>query len=277
VAPRTSCSDSRFFVPIATKKPLPLSRQHGPARRQLRPVTIAFNEGSALFALGRYGEAQKSFEQAAKIAPELLFLSTVNAAEAALAASDFLAAKRHATVAKTLATSPERQEVMGDLIERIDREAIRDRLRSRQKRREQARAALGGDHFVEAATIYAELLLDAEPPALTDAERNVLEHGFGLALLRQGRFAAAAEHFAVAAALDPRDGDSLYMQGIALLPRWRVDRGTNALWASLAARSRRRTAARPRAPFSTDCRSAVGAAARAVRLDCRAEPATTAM
>jgi len=179
------------------------------------PGTIAFNEGSALFALGRYGEAQKSFEQAAKIAPELLFLSTVNAAEAALAASDFLAAKRHATVAKTLATSPERQEVMGDLIERIDREAIRDRLRSRQKRREQARAALGGDHFVEAATIYAELLLDAEPPALTDAERNVLEHGFGLALLRQGRFAAAAEHFAVAAALDPRDGDSLYMQGIA--------------------------------------------------------------
>jgi tetratricopeptide (TPR) repeat protein len=179
------------------------------------PGKVAFNEGSALFALGRYGEAEKSFEQAAHIAPDLLFLATVNAAEAALAAGDLSVAERHAAVAKALATTPDRQEVMGDLVERLDRDAMQARLRSREKRREQARAALGSDRFVDAAAIYAELLLDISPPALTDSERNVLEHGLGLALLRQNRFADAAQHFATAAALDPHDGDSLYMQGIA--------------------------------------------------------------
>jgi tetratricopeptide (TPR) repeat protein len=179
------------------------------------PGPVAFNEGSALFALGRYGEAQKSFEQAARIAPNLVFLATVNAAEAALAAGDFAVAKQHATAAKALATTPDLQEVMGDLVERVDREAVQARIRTREARREQARAALAEDRLAAAVAIYEDLLLDPSPPALTDTERNVLEHGFGLALLRQNRFDAAIQHFAQAAALDARDGDSLYMQGIA--------------------------------------------------------------
>jgi tetratricopeptide (TPR) repeat protein len=179
------------------------------------PGPIAFNEGSTLFALGRYGEALKSFERAAQIAPDLVFLATVNAAEAALAAGNFAVAERHTTAAKALATTPERQEVMGDLVERVAREAIQARLRSREERREQARAALAADRPADAAAIYEELLANPNPPALTDTERNVLEHGFGLALVRQNRFDAAARHFAQAAALDASDGDSLYMQGIA--------------------------------------------------------------
>ena len=180
------------------------------------PGPVAFNEGSALFALGRYGEAQKSFEQAAKIAPDLVFLATVNAAEAALAGGDFATAERHATAAKILAATADRQEIMGDLVERAHREAIQARLRIRAQRREQARAALACDRPADAAAIYEELLLDPNPPALTDTERNVLEYGLGLAFLRQSRPSEAAGHFERAAALDPQDGDSLYMQGIAV-------------------------------------------------------------
>ena len=179
------------------------------------PGPIAFNEGSALFALGRYREAQRSFEQAATIAPDLVFLATVNAAEAALAAGDLAMAEGHAAVAKALALTPDRQEVMGDLAERIQHEATQARLRNREQRREQARAALANDRPADAAAIYEELLRDALPPALTPTERNLLEHGLGLALLRQERFEQAAQHFAEAAALDARDGDSLHMQGIA--------------------------------------------------------------
>lgn len=179
------------------------------------PGTVDFNEGSALFALGRYGDAQKSFEHAAKIAPDLVFLATVNAAEAALAADDLTAAERHATAANALATTPERQELMGDLIERVQHQVMQARLRIREQHREQARAALASDRPADAAALYAELLRDANPPALAQAERNLLEHGLGLALLRQSHYEQAAEHFGKAAALDASDGDSLYMQGIA--------------------------------------------------------------
>jgi len=188
------------------------------ARSSARPASpgpIAFNEGSTLFALGRYGEAQKAFEQAAKSAPDLVFLATVNGAEAALAAGNYAEAERYAAAAKTLATTPDRQEVMGDLVERVRREAVQARVRIREQRREQARAALVTERPADAAAIYEELLSDANPPALAQAERNVVEHGLGLALLRQDRFDAAARHFAKAATLDSRDGDSLYMEGIA--------------------------------------------------------------
>ena len=179
------------------------------------PGPVAFNEGSTLFALGRYGEAQHAFEYAGKIAPELVFLATVNAAEAALAAGDLAAASSQTKAARALATTPDRQEVMGDLVERVQRETTQAQLRSRQERREQARAALATDRPAAAAVIYEDLLRDANPPALTDSERNVLEHGSGLAFLRQDRADEAAQHFARAAALDPHDADSLYMQGIA--------------------------------------------------------------
>ena len=179
------------------------------------PGTVTFNEGSALFALGRYGEAQRAFEHTAKIAPDLVFLATVNAAEAALAAGDFTAANQHVKVAKTLATTPDRQGIMGDLAERVQHETTQAQVRSREEHREQARAALADDHPTDAAAIYEELLADKNPPALAQSERNLLEHGLGLALLRQNRFDDAALHFAKAAALDPRDGDSLHMQGVA--------------------------------------------------------------
>jgi tetratricopeptide (TPR) repeat protein len=179
------------------------------------PGPLAFNEGSTLFALGRFGESQKSFEHAATIAPDLVFLATVNAAEAALAAGDFTAANQHAEAAKALATTPDRQEVMGDLDERVRREANRAQKQSREKRREQARTALADDHPAIAAAIYEELLADTNPPVLAESERNLLEHGLGLALLRQNRFDDAALHFARAAVMDAHDGDSLHMQGIA--------------------------------------------------------------
>jgi tetratricopeptide (TPR) repeat protein len=179
------------------------------------PGPIAFNEGSALFALGRYGEAQRSFEHAATVAPDLVFLATVNAAEAALAAGDFTAANQHVRVAKALATTSDRQEVMGDLAERVQHETMQAQVRSRETRREQARAALADDRPTDAAAIYEALLADVNPPALAASERNLLEHGLGLALLRQNRFDVAALHFAKAAALDARDGDSLSMQGMA--------------------------------------------------------------
>jgi tetratricopeptide (TPR) repeat protein len=188
------------------------------ARASATPASsglVAFNEGSALFALGRYGEAQRSFEQAAKVAPDLLFLATVHAAEAALAAGDFTAANQHVKVTKTLATTPDRQEIMGDLAERVQREAMQAWIRNREARREQARAALVDDRPAAAAAIYEALLADANPPALSQSERNLLEHGLGLALLRQNRFDVAALHFAKAAVLDPHDGDSLSMQGVA--------------------------------------------------------------
>lgn len=179
------------------------------------PGTTAFNEGAALFALGRYAAARSSFEQAARVAPDLGFLATVGAAEAALAEGDLIAAQKQAVTAKALASTPEREQVVGEFVERLDREAREARIRTRETRREEARSALASDHPARAAAIYEELLLDTHEPALTDVERNVIEHGLGLALLRQSRHDEAARHFARAAALDPRDGDSLSMQGLA--------------------------------------------------------------
>jgi tetratricopeptide (TPR) repeat protein len=188
------------------------------ARTSVTPASsgpIAFNEGSTLFALGRYGEAQRSFEHAAMIAPDLVFLATVNAAEAALAADDISAAKQHVNVASPLATTPDRLEIMGVLAERVQRGSMQAQIRGRDESREQARAALADDRPADAAAIYEALLADANPPAMAQSERNLFEHGLGLALLRLNQFDAAALHFAKAAVLDPRDGDSLYMQGMA--------------------------------------------------------------
>jgi tetratricopeptide (TPR) repeat protein len=179
------------------------------------PGPTAFNEGAALFALKRYREAQAAFEQAARIAPDLAFLATVNAAESALAEGDATEARRLASAAEPLAATGERRDVVADLEQRIDR-ALNDRQQSIQAtEREQARAALAGDQPEKAEALYRRLLHEKAEPSLTDADRNLFEHGLGLALLRQNRYAEAAEHFALAAALDPRDGDSLYMQGVA--------------------------------------------------------------
>jgi tetratricopeptide (TPR) repeat protein len=179
------------------------------------PGTTAFNEGAALFALGRYAAARSSFEQAAQVAPDLGFLATVGAAEAALAEGDLIGAQKRAVTAKALASTPDRKQVVDELAQRLDREVREERIRTREIRREEARSALASSRPAQAATIYEELLLDVHEPALTDVERNVIEHGLGLALLRQSRYDEAAQHFARAATLDPYDGDSLSMQGLA--------------------------------------------------------------
>jgi len=179
------------------------------------PGPVAFNEGSALFALGQYSQARNAFAEAARIAPALAFLATVNVAESALAMGDFTAAARYVATAKALASTQDRQELLGDLSERIDRETVQTRRREREERAEEARAALASNRPADAAALYEALLVDRIPPALTNSERNVWEHALGLALLRLDRQDDAARHFAQAALLDSRDGDSLYMEGIA--------------------------------------------------------------
>ena len=174
-----------------------------------------FNEGAALFALGRYQPARTAFDQAARLAPELAFLAATDAAEAMLAAEDLFEARRYVRAAEALATTAQRQQMVRELAARIEREAVETQAAARARRLGQARAALAADRPTEAARLYQAALGDREPPALTPAERNVLEYGHGLALYRQRRNAEAAEHFARAAALDPNDGDSLYMQALA--------------------------------------------------------------
>jgi tetratricopeptide (TPR) repeat protein len=74
---------------------------------------------------------------------------------------------------------------------------------------------LATDQPARAAALYQELLSNQGEPPLSSVERNLFEHGLGLALLRQDRYGEAAQHFGAAAKNDANDGDSLFMQGLA--------------------------------------------------------------
>jgi tetratricopeptide (TPR) repeat protein len=179
------------------------------------PGPTAFNEGAALFKLGRYKEARAAFAFAAECAPELAFLANVNAAEAALADDDVHLAERHASVAAPLAGTGERKQLMDDLMAKVRDRTQSSDSKQREARRDEARAALASEQPARAAAIYQDLLSDQSEPPLTSGERNLFEHGLGLALLRQDRYAEAAQHFANAGAIDASDGDSIFMQGLA--------------------------------------------------------------
>jgi tetratricopeptide (TPR) repeat protein len=185
------------------------------AERPAAPGPTAFNEGAALFKLGRYKEARAAFAAAAKGAPELAFLANVNAAEAALADDDVPLAQYHTGVAAPLAGTAERKQLLDDLLAKIRDRTSSSTAKQREARRDEARAALANDQPARAAALYQELLSDRSEPPLSSVERNLFEHGLGLALLRQDRHPEAAQHFAVAAAIDANDGDSLFMQGLA--------------------------------------------------------------
>jgi len=73
---------------------------------------LAFNRGSALYALGRYSEAEAAFMQAAGAQPTLTGLAEVNAALAALGARDLDRARAHADAA---AASPSAEALSGEL------------------------------------------------------------------------------------------------------------------------------------------------------------------
>lgn len=178
------------------------------------PGPVAFNEGAALFALGRYGEAQACFDRAARIAPELRFLASTNAAEAALAAGDLPAARNRLSLATTLASSNDRQQMVAELGQRIDERAREARVQADEEKRERAKQALAAGRAAEAEAIYSALLADGGP-ALTNADKNLFAYGLGLSLLHQGRFAEAEQSFRRAAAYDGNDGDSLFMAGLA--------------------------------------------------------------
>jgi len=179
------------------------------------PGPTEFNEGAALFKLGRYKEARAAFASAAERAPELAFLANVNAAEAALADDDVNLAQRHASVAAPLAGTAERKQLMDDFMVKLRDRTQSSGSKQREARRDEARAALASDQLKRAAALYQELLSDESAGPLSSVERNLFEHGLGLALLRQDRYAEAAQHFARAAESDANDGDSLYMQGLA--------------------------------------------------------------
>jgi tetratricopeptide (TPR) repeat protein len=179
------------------------------------PGPIAFNEGAVWFALDQYDKARASFLEAARIAPDLAFLATINAAEAALAAGDVAVARDDVAKATHGATTPERQRVVDELRQRLENETQDARVRLRKTLRERARAALADDEPAKAEALYRQLLADTGEPALSVAESNLFEHGLGLSLLRQKRFEDAVRHFANAAALDEHDGDSVYMEGLA--------------------------------------------------------------
>jgi tetratricopeptide (TPR) repeat protein len=99
-------------------------------------------------------------------------------------------------------------------------------LQHREHRRDNARAALSNDQPARAAIIYKELLRDEPASPLSSTERNLFEHGLGLALLRQDHYGEAAQHFERAAAVDANDGDSVFMQALAIyrLGAWRAAR-----------------------------------------------------
>jgi len=179
------------------------------------PGPVAFNEGAVWFALDQYDKARASFVEAARVAPDLAFLATVNAAESALAAGDVAVARDDVEKAKRLAGTSDRQGIVDELAGRVGNETQDARVRRRKTLRERARLALAENEPAKAAQIYQQLLADTDAPSLTIAERNLFEHGLGLSLLRQDRFDEAIRHFANATALDEHDGDSLYMEGLA--------------------------------------------------------------
>jgi tetratricopeptide (TPR) repeat protein len=179
------------------------------------PGPTSFNEGAVWFATGHYDKARAAFEETIRVAPDLAFLATVNAGEAALAEGDISGAGKHVAEATKMASTTERRGVVHDLATRVESEAHATSVKRRETLRARAHKALASDQPEKAAEIYRQLLADTDQPPLSKPERNLFEHGLGLALLRQKNYADAIAHFAQAAALDENDGDSLFMAGVA--------------------------------------------------------------
>jgi tetratricopeptide (TPR) repeat protein len=198
-----------------------------------QPGPTALDEGAVWFALGKYGKARALFEEAARIAPDLAFLATLDAAEAALAEGELGVARGHLIAVERLATSPERHGLVREFAQRLEGETHAARIRRRKALRERARTALADEQPAQAASIYRELLADGDEPLLSPAERNLFEHGLGLALLRQKRFDESIVHFARAAAIDRHDGDSLFMEGLAYYRKGADPRARALLWQAL--------------------------------------------
>jgi tetratricopeptide (TPR) repeat protein len=179
------------------------------------PGPLAFNEGSTLFALARFEEAERAFQEAASRDGRLGPLAGLNAGQAALASGNLQRARAHLQAAEqqpgAAALASELSDLRADLEQRE-----RDLTTARAEQlRTRARAALLAGRLQESIAGYREARGEAQSRGAPASERADLAYAEGVGTLRAGRTAEAAALFREAAQLEPADADYHYMWGLA--------------------------------------------------------------
>jgi tetratricopeptide (TPR) repeat protein len=193
------------------------------------PGLLAFNEGSALFELDRFEDAERAFKEAGRADAKLAPLATVNAGHAALGAGALTRARAYAEAAMLLPGSDSIVAAASDLradIEDGEAAAHEQRLVAE---RDAAKAALLAGQVEDAIAAYRRTLIDAERARAPAEDRAEIAYGLGYALYRAGRYDEAALHFDAAARLIPDEADFHLMAGLAHHKRDADDEAARAL------------------------------------------------
>ena len=166
---------------------------------------LAFNRGSALFALERWSEAEESFAEAARADPKLAGLAEVNAGLAALGARAPDRARAHAEAAARAPTAGALQDELDGL-----------------------RAQIAGAAPPEATV---ETAAPPPPPAPDPAE---VAYARGRALYGDRRYDEAAAAFDEAVRHQPRDADLRFARALNDYRRDRRAEASEGFAAALA-------------------------------------------
>lgn len=190
------------------------------------PGLLSFNQASALFALGRFAEAERAFASAADAYAvgddkRLAIVASVNAAHSALGRGDPVAARSHHARAQGLDGDATMHESVSELATTIDDAEERLLYQHLDAVRARGRKALQDGRPSDAASIYQAGLAQAVAHQAPAEEQADLAFGLGLALYRGGKHDQAGPHLQRAAELDPSDPELRYMVG---LNHYRADR-----------------------------------------------------
>jgi tetratricopeptide (TPR) repeat protein len=178
---------------------------------------LAFNEGSTLFALARFADAERAFEEAASRDGRLGPLAALNAGQAALAGGNLARARAHLLAAEQQPGAAALSAELGELRAELERRETAEQVVKAEALRSRAREALKAGRLHEAIAGYQAARAEARRRNAPPSERADLAYAEGVGSLRAGLGAQAVALFREAWALEPRVADHPYMLGLAAL------------------------------------------------------------
>jgi tetratricopeptide (TPR) repeat protein len=189
---------------------------------------LAFNEGAALFALGRFTDAEQAFQEAARD-ERLGPLAALNAGQAALASGDLLRARAHLQTAEQQPGAAALADELGELRTSLEQRERDQQQAQAQALRTRASTALLAGRLQEAITCYRQARREAMSRGESAEQRAELAYAEGVGSLRAGLASEALVLFREAAELAPGEADYLYMLGVAALKSDEPAAGRQAL------------------------------------------------
>jgi Flp pilus assembly protein TadD len=179
-----------------------------------RSAMAHFNLGSTLYQLGRYGDAEQAYVQAASLDGKLRPLALLRAGLAALDGEHFDAAERRLQAAAAAAGPGPLAAEADKLLRELDQRRA-ERISAVLREAHEGKRALAADRVAEAVGHYRAALLQAVVAGVTPEDHAELEYGLGHALLRHRDDEAAQRAFAAAVELMPKDPDFRFMLAVA--------------------------------------------------------------